>query len=158
MAALLKYKLFIIFGLLMIVEGIGLCVFMGGLASSASANETGDGRRCPGARHHSPNSNSATTRSAITPWKGAHFASTARSSPRSLKSTSRNSKRLTNRKSTASATPSNRSSGPPATATSPTPDLGAVKRKLKKAITDVVGSDKPYVSQIIVSDFQSYEL
>jgi flagellar basal body-associated protein FliL len=38
------------------------------------------------------------------------------------------------------------------------PDLGAVKRKLKKAITDVVGSDKPYVSQVIVSDFQSYEL
>lgn len=38
------------------------------------------------------------------------------------------------------------------------PDLGAVKRKLKKAITGVVGSEKPYVAQIIVSDFQSYEL
>lgn len=38
------------------------------------------------------------------------------------------------------------------------PDLGVIKRKLKKAVTDVVGSDKPYVAQIIVSDFQSYEL
>lgn len=38
------------------------------------------------------------------------------------------------------------------------PDLGAIKRKLKKSVTDVVGSEKPYVAQIIVSDFQSYEL
>lgn len=38
------------------------------------------------------------------------------------------------------------------------PDLGAVKRKLKKAVSDVVGSEKPFVSQIIVSDFQSYQL
>lgn len=38
------------------------------------------------------------------------------------------------------------------------PDLGAIKRKLRKSITDVIGNDKPYISQIIVSDFQSYEL
>jgi hypothetical protein len=38
------------------------------------------------------------------------------------------------------------------------PDLGAVKRKIKKAVSDVVGSEKPYISQVIVSDFQSYQL
>lgn len=38
------------------------------------------------------------------------------------------------------------------------PDLAAVKRKLKKSVSDVIGSEKPFLSQIIVSDFQSYEL
>lgn len=38
------------------------------------------------------------------------------------------------------------------------PDLAAVKRKLKKSVSDVIGGEKPFLSQIIVSDFQSYEL
>lgn len=38
------------------------------------------------------------------------------------------------------------------------PDLGTVKRKIKKSVADVIGGDKPFITQIIISDFQSYEL
>ncbi len=157
MAALLKYKLFIIFGVLMMVEGIGLCIFMGGSASSASANEQ--------AMVEDAQAQASFTELELGDYKVSNhslegsplridckiFAEVPKEYEPKFQEAYESKK---HRVRDAIQSVIRAASYGDIT----DPDLGAVKRKLKKAITDVVGSDKPYVSQIIVSDFQSYEL
>ena len=142
MAALLKYKLFIIFGVLMMVEGIGLCIFMGGSASSASANEQAMVE-------------DAQAQASFTELELGDDCKIFAEAPKEYEpkfQEAYESKKHRVRDAIQSVIRA------ASYGDITDPDLGAVKRKLKKAITDVVGSDKPYVSQIIVSDFQSYEL
>ncbi|MBY0589395.1 flagellar basal body-associated FliL family protein [bacterium] len=157
MAALLKYKMFLIFGLLMVFEGIGLCLFLGGSSSSSTQAEE--------AMVKDAQAQASFTEFELGDYKVSNHSLEGSPLRIDCKIFAEVPKEYEPKFQEAYELKKHRVRDAILSVIRAAsygditdPDLGAVKRKLKKAITDVVGSDKPYVSQVIVSDFQSYEL
>ncbi|MBX9656266.1 flagellar basal body-associated FliL family protein [bacterium] len=157
MAMLMKYKLFLIFGLLMVVEGAGLFFFLGqskpatpaheeALVKEAHAEsdfvefELGDYKISNNSVEGSPMRIDCKIFAEVPKEYEHHFTEAYELKKHRVRDAVQ---AIVRGASYADVTD---------------PDLGAIKRKLKKAIMDVIGSEKPYIAQVIVSDFQSYQL
>ena len=157
MAILMKYKLFLIFGALMALEGLGLFFFLGksqhpvaeheeALVKEAHAEsdfvefELGDYKISNNSVEGSPMRIDCKIFAEVPKEYEHHFQEAYETKQHRVRDAVQG---IIRGASYADVTD---------------PDLGAIKRKLKKAIMDVIGSEKPYVAQVIVSDFQSYQL
>jgi flagellar basal body-associated protein FliL len=158
MAALLKYKLFLIFGGLMLVEGLVLFFMLSGSSTSTTASEEAMVEEAQAQAEFIEFDLGDPFKVSNSSVEGSPmridckmFAEVPKEyEPKFLEAYEAKKHRVRDAVQAVIRGASY--------ADITDPDLGAIKRKLKKAIADVIGTEKPYISQVIVSDFQSYEL